>query len=109
MDYNLLFRWFVGLGVEDTFWVRNRRHENCNRLRTTDMPYRTMATILAHRDVAPLLSDDHFSVDAGGDDLEEFRRTTASPMQTTFAERKGGRSFCGMGAKAIPWHRLNAA
>lgn len=63
MDYNLLFRWFVGLGIDDTVWVPTVFTKNRDRLLTTDMSRKIMAAILAHREVAPLLSDDHFSVD----------------------------------------------
>lgn len=63
MDYNLLFRWFVGLGIDDGVWVPTVFTKNRDRLLTTDMSRKIMAAILAHREVAPLLSDDHFSVD----------------------------------------------
>ena len=63
MDYNLLFRWFVGLGIDDAVWVPTVFTKNRDRLLTTDMSRKIMAAILAHREVAPLLSDDHFSVD----------------------------------------------
>ena len=63
MDYNLLFRWFVSLGVDDAVWVPTVFTKNRDRLLTTDMSRKIMAAILAHREVAPLLSDDHFSVD----------------------------------------------
>ena len=63
MNYNLLFRWFVGLGVDDPVWVPTVFTKNRDRLLTTEMSRAVMAAILAHRDVAPLLSDDHFSVD----------------------------------------------
>jgi len=61
MDYNLLFRWFVGLGIDDAVWVPTVFTKNRDRLLTTDMSRKIMAAILAHREVAPL-SDDHFSV-----------------------------------------------
>ncbi|MEI4486681.1 IS5 family transposase [Frigidibacter sp. MR17.14] len=63
MDYNLLFRWFVGLGIHDVVWVPTVFTKNRYRLLTTEMSRKIMAAILAHREVAPLLSDDHFSVD----------------------------------------------
>ncbi len=63
MQYNLLFRWFVGLGIDDLVWVSTVFTKNRDRLLTTDMSRKVMAAILAHREVAPLLSDDHFSVD----------------------------------------------
>jgi transposase len=63
MQYNLLFRWFVGLGIDDPVWVPTVFTKNRDRLLTTDMSRKVMAAILAHREVAPLLSGDHFSVD----------------------------------------------
>jgi transposase len=63
MQYNLLFRWFVGLGIDDPVWVPTVFTKNRDRLLTTEMSRKLLAAILAHRDVAPLLSDEHFSVD----------------------------------------------
>jgi hypothetical protein len=63
MQYNLLFRWFVGLGIDDPVWVPTVLTKNRDRLLTTEMSRKVMAAILTHREVAPLLSDDHFSVD----------------------------------------------
>ena len=63
MDYNLMFRWFVGLGIDDPVWVPTVFTKKRDRLLTTEMSRKVMAAILAHREVAPLLSDEHFSVD----------------------------------------------
>jgi transposase len=63
MQYNLLFRWFVGLGIDDPVWVPTVFSKNRDRLLTTDMAGKFLAAILAHAQVAPLLSDEHFSVD----------------------------------------------
>jgi len=63
MNYNLMFRWFVGLGIDDPVWVPTVFTKNRDRLLTTEMSRKVMAAILAHREVAPLLSDEHFSVD----------------------------------------------
>jgi transposase len=63
MQYNLLFRWFVGLSIDDPVWVPTVFTKNRDRLLTTEMSRKVMAAILAHREVASLLSDDHFSVD----------------------------------------------
>ncbi len=60
MQYNLLLRWFVGLGIEDPVWVPTVYRD---RLLTTEMSRKVMAAIPAHCEAAPLLSDDHFSVD----------------------------------------------
>ncbi len=58
-----MFRWFVGLGVCDPVWVPTVFTKNRDRLLTTEMSRKVMAAILTLREVAPLLSDDHFSVD----------------------------------------------
>ena len=63
MQYNLLFRWFVGLGIDDPVWVPTVFSKNRDRLLTTDIARKFLAAILAHAQVAPLLSDEHFSVD----------------------------------------------
>lgn len=63
MQYDLLFRWFVGLCVDDLVWVPTVFTKNRDRLMTTEMSRKMMAAILAHREIAPLLSDEHFSVD----------------------------------------------
>lgn len=63
MEYNLLFRWFVGLGIDDPVWVPTVFTKNRDRLLTTEMSRKFMAAILAHSEVKPLLSDEQFSVD----------------------------------------------
>jgi len=63
LEYNLLFRWFVGLSIDEPVWVPTVFTKNRDRLLNTDMSQKLMAAILAHEKVAPLLSDDHFSVD----------------------------------------------
>ena len=63
VDYNLLFRWFVGLGIDDAVWVPTVFTKNRDRLLRTDMSRKVMAAILTHPEVRPLLSDEHFSVD----------------------------------------------
>jgi transposase len=63
LEYNLLLRWFVGLSIDEPVWVPTVFAKNRDRLLTTDMSQKLMAAILAHEKVAPLLSDDHFSVD----------------------------------------------
>ena len=63
MEYNLMFRWFVGLGIDDPIWVPTVFTKNRDRLMTTEMSRKVMAAILAHREVVPLLSEEHFSVD----------------------------------------------
>ena len=63
LDYNLLFRWFVGLGIDDPVWVPTVFTKNRDRLLDADVAAKFMAKLLAHKEVRRLLSDEHFSVD----------------------------------------------
>ena len=63
MEYSLLFRWFVGLGIVDPVWVPTVFTTSRDWLLTAEISRKVMAAILAHREVAPLLSGDHFLVD----------------------------------------------
>lgn len=63
LDYNLLFRWFVGLGIDDPVWDHSTYSKNRDRLLDADVAKKFLTTMLAHPKVAPLLSDDHFTVD----------------------------------------------
>src|SRR5271156_4216308 len=63
VDYNLLFRWFVGLAPDTPVWVATTFTKNRERLQEGDIFKRFMTTLLRHPQVEPLLSDEHFSVD----------------------------------------------
>lgn len=63
LDYNLLYRWFVGLGVDDAVWDHSVFSKNRDRLLEADVAGKFLAAVLAHPKVKPLLSDEHFSVD----------------------------------------------
>jgi transposase len=63
LDFNLLFRWFVGLGVDDPVWDASTFCKNRDRLLEADVAGRVLAGVIAHRRVSRLLSRDHFSVD----------------------------------------------
>jgi transposase len=63
LEYNLLFRWFVGLGIDDPVWDHSTYSKNRDRLLDADVAKKFLAAILAHGKVAPLLSNDHFTVD----------------------------------------------
>ena len=62
-DYNLLYRWFVGLSPDDAVWDATTLTKNRERLQHGDMFNRFMEKLVHHNDVTPLLSDEHFSVD----------------------------------------------
>jgi len=63
LNYNLLFRWFVGLSPDDPIWDPRVFTKNRERLQQGDVFQTLMATLLEHEKVKPLLSDEHFSVD----------------------------------------------
>jgi len=63
MQYNLLFRWFAGLGIDEPVWVPTVFTKNRDRLLNTDTARKFLAAILDDKAVSPLLSDEHFSVD----------------------------------------------
>ena len=63
LDYNLLFRWFVGLSPDDPIWDATVFTKNRERLQEGDVFQKFMAKLLDHEKVKPLLSDEHFSVD----------------------------------------------
>ena len=63
LNYNLLFRWFVGLSPDDPVWDASVFTKNRERLQEGDVFQKFMAKLLEHPKVKPLLSDEHFSVD----------------------------------------------
>src|SRR6202163_1132996 len=63
LDYNLLYRWFVGLAPDDPVWDATTFTKNRERLQRSDVFQKFMTKLLNHPQVKPLLSDDHFSVD----------------------------------------------
>lgn len=63
MDYNLLYRWFVGLGIDDPVWDHSTYSKNRDRLLEADIARKFLKGILEHPQVKPLLSTEHFTVD----------------------------------------------
>ena len=63
LDYNLLFRWFVGLSMDDAVWSPTTFSKNRDRLLDGDIAQHFFEAVRLHADAAKLLSDDHFTVD----------------------------------------------
>jgi transposase len=63
LEYNLLFRWFVGLGIDDPGWSPTTFSKNRDRLLAGEIAAAFFDAVLIHADTARLLSDDHFTVD----------------------------------------------
>jgi transposase len=63
LEYNLLFRWFVGLAMDDPVWTPTTFTKNRERLLTGDIAQAFFDDVLAQATATRLLSDDHFTVD----------------------------------------------
>jgi len=63
LEYNLLFRWFVGLNMDEPVWVPTVFSKNRERLLEGDIAERFFGGVLKQAREADLLSDEHFSVD----------------------------------------------
>jgi transposase len=63
LGYNLLFRWFVGLNMDESVWVPTVYSKNRDRLLEVDIAEKFFVQVLEQARAADLLSDEHFSVD----------------------------------------------
>jgi transposase len=63
LEFDLLFRWFVGLGVDDPAWDHSTFSKNRDRLLEGEIAAKFLSAVLAQPRVKRLLSTDHFSVD----------------------------------------------
>ena len=61
LDYNLLFRWFVGLGMDDAVWNHAVFSKNRDRLLTSEVAQQFFSAVLER--ARGFMSDDHFTVD----------------------------------------------
>lgn len=63
LEYNLLFRWFVGMSVDEPVWDHSTFSKNRDRFLGADIARELFANIVEQARLAGLLSDEHFSVD----------------------------------------------
>lgn len=63
LDYNLLFRWFVGLTVDEPIWDHSTFTKNRERLIEAKVARKLLRRIVRQARAAKLLSNEHFSVD----------------------------------------------
>jgi transposase len=63
LDYNILYRWFVGLSLDDPIWDATTFTKNRDRLLSGDIADAFFAEVLAAIKGEGLLSDEHFTVD----------------------------------------------
>ena len=82
LDYNLLFRWFVGLPMDERVWDATVFTKNRERLLAGDIDQWFFARVLEQARERDLLSDEHFTVDG--------TLVEAWAGQKSFQPRKGG-------------------
>lgn len=63
LEFDMLFRWFVGLGMDDVVWDHSTFSKNRDRLLEGEIAARFLAAVLAQPRIKRLLSSEHFSVD----------------------------------------------
>jgi transposase len=82
LDYNLLFRWFVGLNMDDVVWDPTVFSKNRDRMLKAEIAGLFFQAVVEEARVAGLLSDEHFSVD--GTLIEAWA------SQKSFQKKDGG-------------------
>ena len=63
LDYNLLFRWFVGLSIDEPIWNHSSFTKNRDRLIEARVARKLLRRVVRKARAAQLLSNEHFSVD----------------------------------------------
>jgi hypothetical protein len=104
-DHDLLFRWFVGLGIEDAVWDATSFTKNRDRRLEGAVAGKFLAAVLSQAKVKRLLSSDHFSVD--GTLLEAWARPKSFRAKDGSGEppgpgRNSARDFHGAATTRLP-------
>jgi transposase len=99
LDYNLLFRWFVGLSMDDGVWDHSTFTKNRDRFLGSDLAEAFFTSVVSQAEAAGLLSDEHFTVDGTLLDawasLKSFRRK---------GDRDGSSSAGGSHNRSVDFH-----
>jgi transposase len=97
MEFDLLFRWFVGLGVDDPAWDHSSFSKNRDRLLEGEIAAKFLAAVVAQPKVKRLLSSDHFSVDGtlleAWASIKSFRRKDGGDNDRDGPGRNAERNF----------------
>jgi len=97
MEFDLLFRWFVGLGVDDPAWDHSSFSKNRDRLLEGEIAAKFLAAVVAQPQVKRLLSSDHFSVDGtlleAWASIKSFRRKDGGDNDAAGPGRNAERNF----------------
>jgi transposase len=98
LQFDLLFRWFVGMGVDDPVWDHSTFSKNRDRLLDGEIAAKFLTAVLAQPRVKRLLSSEHFSVDGtmiqAWASMKSFRPKDGSGEPTT-GGKNGSRDFHG--------------
>ncbi|MEO6009637.1 MAG: IS5 family transposase [Vicinamibacteraceae bacterium] len=85
IDYSILFRWFVGLGMDEAIWSPTTFSKNRERLLAGDIAAAFFDAVVDQARQADLLSDEHFTVDGtlleAWASLKSFRPTGETPTE----------------------------
>src|ERR1022692_3574714 len=96
LNYNLLFRWFVGLSVDDPVWDPSTFSKNRDRVLNEDFAASFLDAVLNADKVRSLVSSEHFSVDGtliqAWASMKSFRRKDGED-QPPSGGRNGERDF----------------
>jgi len=97
MEFDLLFRWFVGLGVDDAVWDHSSFSTNRDRLLGGEIAAKFLRAILDQPKVRRLISSDHFSVDGtlieAWASIKSFRRKDGGDDDPQGPSRNAERNF----------------
>jgi transposase len=97
LEFDLLFRWFVGIGVDDPVWDHSAFSKNRDRLLEGEIAAKFLSAVLAQPKVKRLLSSDHFSVDGtlieAWASIKSFRRKDGGDDDSQGPGRNAERNF----------------
>ena len=97
IEFDLLFRWFVGLGVDDAAWDHSTFTKNRDRLLEGEIAAKFLRAVLAQPKVKRLLSSEHFSVDGtlieAWASIKSFRRKDGGDGDGNGPGRNAERNF----------------
>ena len=97
MEFDLLFRWFVGLGVDEAPWDHSSFTTNRDRLLAGEIAAKFLRAVLAQPRVKRLISSDHFSVDGtlleAWASLKSFRKVDGGDNDPDGPGRNAERGF----------------
>jgi transposase len=97
IEFDLLFRWFVGLGIDEAAWDHSSFSTNRDRLLSGEIAAKFLRAVLTQPKVTRLISSDHFSVDGtlieAWASIKSFRRKDGSDDDPERPGRNAERTF----------------